>query len=130
MSNPADCRYTKEHEWARLDKGSVVVIGITDYAQQKLGDVVYVELPKEGDEITKDDSFGFVESTKSVSDLFAPVSGRVVDVNDALLDSPEIVNEDPYDEGWMVKVELDDPEELDGLMTAAEYEEMIGELEE
>ncbi|GMV43033.1 MAG: glycine cleavage system H protein [Myxococcales bacterium] len=129
MSMPKDCRYTKEHEWARPEGDGIIVVGVTEYAAEKLGDIVYVELPKEGDEVTKDETFGFVESTKSVSDLFAPASGTVVEVNEALVDSPEIVNEDPWDEGWFIKVEMSDPRELNKLMSAAEYEEYIGELD-
>ena len=128
MSLPKDCRYTKEHEWARPE-GDVVVVGVTEYAAEKLGDIVFVELPKEGDDVTRDDTFGFVESTKSVSDLFAPVTGHVIEVNETLVDSPEIVNEDPWDEGWMIKIEMTRPSELDKLMSAAEYEEYIGELD-
>lgn len=129
MSLPKDCRYTKEHEWARLEGDGVVVVGVTEYAAEKLGDIVYVELPKEGDDVTKDETFGFVESTKSVSDLFAPVSGSVTEVNESLVDSPEIVNEDPWDEGWMIKIEMSDASELDKLMSPKEYEEYVGELD-
>lgn len=129
MSMPTDCRYTKEHEWARLEGKGILVVGVTEYAAEKLGDIVYVELPKEGDDIKKDETFGFVESTKSVSDLFAPASGAVVEVNETLVDSPEIINEDPWDEGWFIKIHMTDPTELDKLMSAAEYEEYVGDLD-
>ena len=98
-----ELKYTKEHEWVKLED-DLVVIGITDYAQDALGEIVYIELPSEGDEVTRGNPFGAVESTKSVSDLYAPVSGEVVEVNEALLDSPEAINEDPYGDGWMIKI--------------------------
>ncbi len=121
---PEVLKYTKEHEWARVED-DIVIIGITDYAQDALGEIVYIELPSEGDEITRGEPFGAVESTKSVSDLYAPISGEVVEVNEALLDSPEAINEDPYGEGWMVKVKPYDPSELDDLMDSDEYTEFI-----
>ncbi|HXG31672.1 MAG TPA: glycine cleavage system protein GcvH [Thermodesulfobacteriota bacterium] len=124
LETPEDLKYTKEHEWARLEEG-LVVIGITSYAQDALGEIVYVELPSEGDEITKGDPFGGVESTKSVSDLYAPLSGEVVEVNEALLDSPETINEDPYGAGWMIKVRPYDLNELEDLMDHEEYAEYI-----
>jgi glycine cleavage system H protein len=117
---PDELKYTSDHEWA-LEEEELLVIGITDYAQDALGEIVYIELPGEGDEITKGDSFGAVESTKAVSDLYAPVSGDVVEVNEALLDSPETINEDPYGEGWMIKVRPYDPEEIEDLMDFEEY---------
>jgi glycine cleavage system H protein len=119
-----ELKYTDEHEWARIEE-DLVVIGITDYAQDALGEIVYIELPSEGDEITKGDSFGGVESTKSVSDLYAPVSGEVVEVNESLLDSPESINEDPYGDGWLIKVKLHDSDELDDLMDSEQYSEFI-----
>ncbi|MSP62277.1 MAG: glycine cleavage system protein GcvH [Myxococcales bacterium] len=125
---PDDLRYTKEHEWARVD-GTRATIGITRFAVDALGDITQVDLPKEGEAVVKDAVFGTVESVKAVSDLFAPCTGKVVKVNDPLGDSPEYVNEDCYDEGWMVIVELSKPEELDGLMTAAQYEEYLKEQE-
>ncbi|HZX14451.1 MAG TPA: glycine cleavage system protein GcvH [Thermodesulfobacteriota bacterium] len=121
---PEVLKYTKEHEWARVED-DIVIIGITDYAQDALGEIVYIELPSEGDEVTKGETFGAVESTKSVSDLYAPISGEVVEVNEALLDSPEAINEDPYGEGWMVKVKPYDPSELEDLMDSDEYTEFI-----
>ena len=121
---PEELKYTKEHEWAKLEEG-LVVIGITSYAQDALGEIVYVELPSEGDEITKGDPFGGVESTKSVSDLYAPLSGEVIEVNEALLDSPETINEDPYGAGWMIKVKPYDAGELQDLMDYEEYTDYI-----
>ena len=119
-----ELKYTKEHEWVKLED-DLVVIGITDYAQDALGEIVYIELPSEGDEVTKGNPFGAVESTKSVSDLYAPVSGEVVEVNEALLDSPEAINEDPYGDGWMIKIKPYDVGELQGLMESDEYTEFI-----
>ncbi len=117
-----ELKYTKEHEWTKLED-DLIIIGITDYAQDALGEIVYIELPSEGDEITKGNPFGAVESTKSVSDLYAPVSGEVVEVNEALLDSPEAINEDPYGDGWMIKVKPYDVGELQDLMDSDEYTE-------
>jgi glycine cleavage system H protein len=123
MANiPEDLHYSKDHEWVRVE-GDVAVIGITDYAQNSLGDVVYVELPKVGEEFAANESFGSVESVKAVSEMFSPVSGAVVGVNEALADEPEKVNEDPYGEGWMIRVRLSNPGEVDSLLTAAEYED-------
>ncbi len=124
---PEDLRYTKEHEWARRESGNVVTIGITRFAVESLGDITQVELPAEGEELRKDQVFGTVESVKAVSDLFAPVSGKVVKVNSPLRDSPEYVNEDCYDEGWMVQVEMKDPAELEQLMTSATYQAYLKE---
>ena len=127
---PDELKYTSDHEWALVD-GDLLVIGITDYAQDSLGEIVYIELPSEGDEITKGDPFGAVESTKAVSDLYAPVSGDVVEVNDTLLDTPETINGDPYGEGWMIKVRPYDPKELKDLMDYEEYSEYVEkEMEE
>jgi glycine cleavage system H protein len=121
---PEELKYTKEHEWVRQE-GGLIIVGITSYAQDALGEIVYVELPSEGDEITKGDPFGGVESTKSVSDLYAPLSGEVVEVNELLLDSPETINEDPYGAGWMIKVKLYDKDELEELMDYEEYTDYI-----
>ncbi|HUB05739.1 MAG TPA: glycine cleavage system protein GcvH [Myxococcales bacterium] len=129
MAYPDDLKYTKDHEWARPN-GKVVTVGITDFAQDHLGDVVYVELPKVGEQVKKGEPFGVVESTKAVSELFAPVSGKVVEVNTPLVDGPESINEDPYEEGWMIQVEVDDAKELDGLMTADAYQKFLAESEE
>ncbi|MGH2760033.1 MAG: glycine cleavage system protein GcvH [Actinomycetota bacterium] len=126
---PTDLRYTSEHEWARLEGGSVRV-GITDYAQDALGDVVYVELPDPGTRVTQDAPFGEIQSPKAVSDLFAPVTGEVVERNDEVIAAPELANEDPYGEGWLVLIRPDDPAELDELMDAAAYEELVRSLAE
>jgi glycine cleavage system H protein len=125
---PLDLLYTKEHEWARID-GNVATIGITRFAVEQLGDVTMVELPGEGDAITKDQVFGTVESVKAVSDLFAPLTGKVVKVNSPLADSPEYVNEEPYDEGWMIQVEMTKPAEKDELMNAEQYQAFLAEQE-
>ncbi|MFO1518415.1 MAG: glycine cleavage system protein GcvH [bacterium] len=129
MNFPDDLKYTKEHEWVRV-KGNIATVGITDWAQDQLGEIVFVELPEEGEEVEKDDTFGVVESTKSVNDLYVPVSGTVVESNDPLIDSPEMINEDCYGEGWMVKIEIADKAELDELMNAEEYEAYIKEESE
>ena len=121
---PDDCRFLDSHEWVRRE-GDTVRIGISDFAQDELGDVVFVELPSEGDEITKDDDFGVIESIKAVSDLYAPVSGTVTAVNDDLVDAPELVNDDPYGDGWMLDVDLADESELDDLLSPDEYEQQI-----
>jgi len=128
MDIPDDLKYTRDHEWARSKAGRVVV-GITDFAQDQLGDVVYVELPAVGDEVKKGESFGVVESTKAVSDLFAPVSGKVVEVNDPLVETPETVNEDPYEEGWLIAIEPSDPAELAALLDAKAYKAFVDEAE-
>lgn len=120
MSNPDDLRYSKEHEWVRVD-GSRATIGITSYAADELGDVVFVELPEVGAALSQFGTFGVVESVKAVSDLYAPISGEVVEVNEALRDSPELLNADAFGEGWIARVELSDTTELDGLMDAAAY---------
>lgn len=126
MEFPKELRYSKEHEWVRLE-GSIATVGITDYAQDSLGDVVYLELPSEGASVTKDEPFGVVESVKAVSDLFSPVSGKVTEVNDALVDSPEVINEEPYGDAWMIKVEVTNPEEIKELLSAEEYKEFVEE---
>ena len=122
MAYPDDLRYSKEHEWVRVD-GSRATIGITSFAAEELGDIVFVELPEVGTAIKQFATFGVVESVKAVSDLYAPVSGEVVEVNEALRDAPELLNSDPFGEGWIAKVELPDPSELDALMDAAAYAE-------
>lgn len=128
MDFPDELRYTREHEWARK-KGGNIVVGITDFAQEQLGDVVFVELPDVGDPVKKGESFGVVESTKAVSELFAPISGKVVEVNDPLSDAPETINEDPYEEGWMIVIEPADPKELDALMDVKTYKAFVEEQE-
>lgn len=126
MELPEDLKYTREHEWVSIE-GSVATIGITDHAQEQLGDVVFVELPSVGDRVEKADAFGVVESTKAVSDVYAPISGEVAEVNDDLPDNPELINEDPYGDGWMVKITLGDQADLEDLMTADEYRKFIEE---
>lgn len=126
MNTPNDLRYTKEHEWVKVD-GNTAVIGITDFAQNELGDIVFVELPEVGDEISLEQPFGSVESVKTVSELYAPVTGKVVEVNEELSDSPELVNESPYESAWMIKVELVNESEVEQLLTAEAYAEQIAE---
>lgn|SRR5574337_20583 len=126
MEFPKDLKYTKEHEWVKVD-GSIATVGITDYAQDSLGDVVYVELPSEGGSVTKNEPFGVVESVKAVSDLYSPVSGSVAEVNDAIIDSPEVINDDPYGDAWMIRVEVHSPNDLSDLLTAEEYQKYIEE---
>lgn len=129
MEFPDDLKYSKEHEWV-LVEGGVATIGITDYAQEQLGDIVFVELPAIGDKVSKEDAFGVVESVKSVNDVYAPISGKVLEVNDDLPENPEMVNDDPYGDGWMIKIELTDAEELDDLMSAEEYKDYVAEEQE
>lgn len=126
MILPEDLRYSKEHEWVKAD-GKQATIGITDYAQDRLGEIVFVELPGEGEEFGKEETFGVVESVKSVNDIYAPVSCRVLETNDPVVETPELLNEDPYTEGWLIKVELSDPTELKDLMTAKQYEAFLKE---
>lgn len=127
MANtPEELSYTKDHEWVRVS-GDQATVGITDHAQQQLGDVVYVELPKVGDKFETSEAFGSVESVKAVSEIYIPISGTVITVNESLNDSPEFVNEDPYGKGWMIVIKLDNPAQVDGLLTAAEYEDYIRE---
>jgi len=121
---PGGYRYTKEHEWISVE-GEIGTIGITDHAQAELGDVVYVELPAVGDQITAEQPFGTIESVKAVSELYAPVNGEVTEVHDGLVDSPEMVNEDPHGSAWMIKVKLADPAAVEGLMSAAEYTDFL-----
>jgi glycine cleavage system H protein len=121
---PDDCRFLASHEWARPADGTVRV-GISDFAQDELGDVVFVELPEAGDSVTKGEDFGVIESIKAVSDLYAPVSGTVTETNDDLVDAPELVNQDPYGDGWMLVVDVDDEDELDDLLAPDEYEDQI-----
>jgi glycine cleavage system H protein len=126
MEFPKELRYSHEHEWVAVEE-NIATIGVTDYAQEQLGDVVYVELPQIGTQVTKDEAFGVVESVKAVSDVYAPVSGTVSEINVSLPDSPETVNEDPYGDAWMIRVEMSDPDELEDLMTAAQYKEFVAE---
>ncbi|WP_255192226.1 glycine cleavage system protein GcvH [Natronobeatus ordinarius] len=124
FETPEERRYLESHEWA-LETDGTVRVGITDFAQDELGDVVFVELPDEGDDLTQEDAFGVVESIKAVSDLYAPVSGEVTAINEDLFDAPELVNDDPYGDGWMLEIEASDTDELDELLTAEEYEDQI-----
>jgi glycine cleavage system H protein len=126
MDFPSDLRYTKDHEWVRLDDDGLAVVGITDYAQSELGDIVFVELEPEGAEVEAEGALGTVEAVKTVSELFAPITGTVEAVNEDLDGAPETVNADPYGEGWMVKIRPADASDVDGLLSAAEYKEMIG----
>ncbi len=126
MSTPKDLRYSEEHEWVKVEDGKAR-IGITHFAQSELGDIVFVELPQVGDEIKSNEPFGSVESVKTVSELYAPISGKVIEVNNELEDSPEYVNESPYENAWMIVVEPTDTAEVDALMTAEQYEEMTTE---
>ncbi|MFJ9465029.1 glycine cleavage system protein GcvH [Viridibacillus arvi] len=126
MSTPKDLRYSEEHEWVKTEDGKVR-IGITHFAQSELGDIVFVELPQVGDEIVADEPFGSVESVKTVSELYAPISGKVVEINEELEESPEFVNESPYDKAWMVVVEPADNAQVDALLTAEQYEAIIEE---
>ena len=121
---PAELRYTKEHEWVRIE-GDHALVGITDYAQEELGDIVFVEMPESGKDIEQLEELGVVESVKTVSTLYSPVTGEVVEVNELLKDSPETLNDSPYEEGWIVKMAMGDINEVDDLMTAAEYEEFL-----
>jgi len=124
MNIPADLKYTQDHEWVRVE-GDTAVVGITDFAQGELGDVVFVEIETEGETLDKGETFGTVEAVKTVSDLFMPVGGEVTEVNEALADEPELVNKDPYEGGWMIKVKMTDASELDSLMDAEGYKKMI-----
>jgi len=125
MNVPKNLKYTKDHEWVRVE-GESVVVGITDFAQKELGDIVYVDVDTEGDNIEKEEVFGSVEAVKTVSDLMMPVSGEIVALNEVLEDEPELVNSDPYGDGWMIKVLISDFTELDSLLTADQYKELIG----
>jgi len=124
MNIPADLKYSKDHEWVKIDNG-IAIIGITDFAQRELGDIVYVEIETLDEELNSEDIFGTVEADKTVSDLFLPVSGKIIEVNEELESAPEKVNTDPYGDGWMIKVELANPAELENLMDASEYKALI-----
>ncbi len=129
MEFPDNLRYTSKHEWVREEDDGSVVVGITDYAQDELGDIVFIELPPISDDVVnKDDPFATVESVKAVSDIYAPISGKVVEINDELPGSPEIINEDCYGDGWMVRMEPADDDSADDLMSAQEYQELIDEI--
>ncbi len=126
MNIPVELQYTKEHEWV-LIVGTIATIGITDYAQGELGDIVFVELPSVGDAVTLMESFGTIEAVKSVSDLFSPLTGKVIEVNLALEDDPMVINRDPYGEGWMIKVEISDSSQIEQLLDSISYKSVIGE---
>jgi glycine cleavage system H protein len=126
MNFPDNLKYTKDHEWLRIEDG-VAVVGITDYAQSELGDIVFIEFPEKGKSYSQNDSMGTIEAVKTVADLFAPVSGEIVEVNEELSDNPELVNKDPYDKGWMLKMKISDPSEADALMDSAAYKEHVAE---
>tara|TARA_B100000795_G_scaffold197365_1_gene151337 strand:- start:1110 stop:1490 length:381 start_codon:yes stop_codon:yes gene_type:complete len=125
MNIPQELKYTKDHEWVRVE-GDNVVIGVTDFAQKELGDIVYVDVDTEGDTVEVDEVFGSVEAVKTVSDLLMPITGEVIAFNEALEDAPELVNNDPYGDGWMIKVTISDASELDNLMSADEYKDLVG----
>ncbi|AEG61488.1 glycine cleavage system protein GcvH [Desulforamulus ruminis] len=126
MNIPAELKYSKEHEWVKVE-GNRATIGITDFAQESLGDIVFVELPAVGDELEREETFGVVESVKTASDLYSPVSGKVVEINEEPVDSPEVVNQDPYGKGWMIVIEMTEPAQLDDLMTSEQYKAMVEE---
>jgi glycine cleavage system H protein len=130
MSVPKDYRYTESHEWVRIEEDNVVTIGITDYAQEKLGDIVSVELPRVGDEVEKGEPVGMIDSQKASSEVFAPVSGVVLEVNEMLSDDPAVMNSDPYEEGWLIRIEVEDLEQIDDLMSADDYEEFLAARED
>jgi glycine cleavage system H protein len=125
MNVPADLKYTKEHEWVKVN-GNIATVGITEFAQAELGDIVFVEIETEGEELAKEDTFGTIEAVKTVSDMFMPVSGTVIEVNPAIEDAPEVINSDAFGEGWMIKVEMSNPSELDDLLSADAYAAEIG----
>ena len=124
MNIPVELKYTQDHEWVRVE-GDVATVGVTDFAQGELGDVVFVEIETEGEELDKGETFGTVEAVKTVSDLFMPVGGEVAEFNEALADEPELVNKDPYGEGWMIKIKVTDTAELEDLMSAEDYQKML-----
>lgn len=126
MNFPENLKYTKEHEWVSVD-GDIATVGVTEFAQSELGDIVFVEIETEGESLAKDEVFGTIEAVKTVSDLFMPLSGEITEVNSGLEDAPESVNESPYENGWMVKIKLADVSELEGLMDAAAYKELVGQ---
>ncbi|KPK21663.1 MAG: glycine cleavage system protein H [Dehalococcoidia bacterium SM23_28_1] len=129
MPSPTNRRYTKEHEWVRVED-DLGTVGITDYAQDQLGDIVYVDLPSPGTRVKQLDKLGEIESVKAVSDLYSPVGGEVAEVNQEIMDRPELVNQSPYDEGWLVRLRLVDPAEVDSLLTAEQYDELIAQARE
>ncbi len=131
MNIPEDLRYTQEHEWIRVEEQAdgrqIGIVGITDYAQSQLGDIVFVDVNTVGETLSQQEIFGTIEAVKTVADLFMPVSGKVIEFNEQLRDKPELINQDPYGEGWIIKVEITNPEELNSLFTAEQYKQLIGE---
>jgi glycine cleavage system H protein len=125
MNIPSDLKYTKDHEWVKVE-GDIATVGVTDYAQSELGDIVYIEIETEGDSLHQEEVFGTVEAVKTVSDLFMPVGGEVIEVNGALSDAPETVNEDPYGAGWMIKIKMSDVSQLDNLLSVDDYKAEVG----
>jgi glycine cleavage system H protein len=126
--NPKNLKYHREHDWVRID-GDTATFGLTSYAQETLGDIVFIELPEVGTDVTAGAPYAEVESVKAVSDVYAPMSGSVVEINEEVVDAPEVINESPYEDGWLIKVHMSDPSEADDLMTAAEYDELLAEEE-
>ncbi len=125
MNVPANLKYTKDHEWVKLE-GNIAIVGVTDFAQSELGDIVYIEVETKGENLNHEEIFGSIEAVKTVSDLFMPISGEIIEVNEDLDRNPELVNTDPYGDGWMIKVSVSDVSEMDRLLSAAEYEKLIG----
>ena len=125
MNIPADLKYTNDHEWIKVD-GDIATVGITEYAQGELGDIVFIDIDTKGEELEKEEVFGSIEAVKTVSDMFMPISGEVVEVNEALADTPEVVNSDPFGKGWIVKIKISNASELDELLSADQYSEVIG----
>ncbi len=130
MSVPKDYRYTETHEWVRVEEDNVVAVGITDYAQEKLGDIVSVELPRVGDEVERGEAIGMIDSQKASSEVIAPVSGVVLEVNELLNEDPSVINSDPYEEGWIARIEIEEMDQVDDLLGPDDYEELLGRLEE
>ena len=126
MNFPADCRYTEDHEWIKLESDGTALVGVTDFAQSELGDIVFIEIETEGEDLESGDIFGTVEAVKTVSDLFLPVKGKILEVNPALADEPELVNNDPYGGGWMIKLEVANPSDLDALLDVDQYKNLTG----
>ncbi|MBU2602162.1 MAG: glycine cleavage system protein GcvH [Actinobacteria bacterium] len=129
LVNPKNLKYHKEHDWARIE-GDIAVLGVTDYAQEALGDIVYIELPEVGTEVAAGTTYAEIESVKAVTDVYAPLSGTIVETNEEVVDAPELINESPYEDGWLIKIKLSDPSELEELMSAEEYEQILAEQDE
>ncbi len=125
MNHPEELKYTREHEWVRDNGDGTATVGITDFAQNELGDIVFVEIDKVGESVEKDEAFGTIEAVKTVSELFIPVSGEILEWNEALEDEPELINNDPYERGWMIRIKISDPSEMDELLTIEDYNQII-----